>query len=125
MSQAVPAGMNPNVKLVRFPSIEPPEKVFKHLISASHFVRYDKRTKTSVYDSTLPLPILTLRGTVKLHGANCSIVQTRISKDEKITHFQSRNKVLGLEPGKDYMGFNTHMSKVSSLQIKNPTSLQY
>lgn len=53
----------------------------------------------------LPLPTLTFKGTVKLHGTNAGIVYNAKTKD---IHFQSRENII--TPQKDNAGFATWAS---------------
>lgn len=100
----------PAPKVIKFPSIGRPPSVFPHIERAAQYVSL--RKGKHVYDESLPLPIITLRGTVKLDGANCAIVKTRVGDGKEVKyyqHYQSRQKLLGLK--EDFNGFVAHMTE--------------
>jgi len=74
--------------MIKFPSIEQFRTVVRAVTERTRYVSGGGDTEP-VFDHTRPLPALTFEGTVKLHGTNAGIVETR----EGIT-FQSRERVL-------------------------------
>jgi hypothetical protein len=106
MSQKLP-------KVIKFPSISRPPIVFPHIENAAQFVGM-KRSE-AVYDTSLPLPTITFKGTFKVDGANCAIVKTRRDTGAPAAdatyeqHYQSRQKILATD--NDFMGFVGHMAK--------------
>ena len=82
----------------RFPSIEQFRSVVKQVKETSSYVGKDEEGKP-IFDYTLPLPTITFKGTVKLHGTNAAI---GYSKQDGLW-CQSRERILSVE--KDNAGF--------------------
>jgi hypothetical protein len=82
----------------RYPSIEQFRSVVKQVKEQVSYVGKDEDGKP-IYDFTKPLPTITFKGTVKLHGTNAAI---GYSKQEGLW-CQSRERILSVE--KDNAGF--------------------
>jgi hypothetical protein len=78
--------------MIKYPSIEQ----FRHIVRTVQ-LQHDYQGKDDagepIYQHTSPYPILTLNGTVKLHGTNAGIVRYK----DGSTKFQSRERELTLE----------------------------
>ncbi len=90
---------NKMLKHYSYPSIAQFRNLVGDIRAKAQYVGKDEEGKP-IFDKNQSLPTITLEGTVKLHGANCSIVLDR----EGNLYSQSRNNVLSLES--DFMGFN-------------------
>ena len=99
-----------NDEMIKFPSIAAPRQVLPSVVLAAQFTHVDPEAQTPQFDKSAPLPILSFRGTIKLHGSNAAIVQILHSGApvEKSTYLQSRQRILS--PEHDLMGFCAHMS---------------
>jgi hypothetical protein len=110
----------PALKVIKFPSIGRPPVVFPHIENVAQYVGLEKGKP--FYNKSLPLPKLTFNGTVKLDGANCAIVKSRV--DIKVLgvdykyrqYYQSRQKVLTLE--NDFNGYAAHMENNQTIISK-------
>lgn len=85
---------------IPFPSIEQFRTVIKTVQSKAKFTGLDEFGKAT-FDKTIPAPILSYQGTVKLHGTNASVVM----QEDGSIHFQSRNSII--TPENDHFGFAT------------------
>lgn len=78
--------------MIKYPSIEQ----FRHIVRTVQ-LQHDYQGKDDagepIYQHTSPYPVLTLTGTVKLHGTNAGIVRYKSGT----VKFQSRERVLTLE----------------------------
>jgi RNA ligase len=108
-------------RMIKFPSIEQARQVLPAIIRSAQFTHVDAATGLPCYDTGASLPVLEFRGTVKLHGSNAAVVQTRSiarrgeNKMRDPVHFQSRERILSVE--KDLMGFCAHMaSKMDAVE---------
>jgi len=100
-------------KHIKYPSINQYRNVIKSVIDKSHYVGRDEYDNP-IFDRTRPLPILTFKGTPKIHGTNSSVV---IWPDRSVT-VQSRNRVLS--EGSDNAGFYNFVSSQDGiLTLKN------
>ncbi len=63
---------NTNMKHISFPSIEQFRNVVGSVNRQYNFVGLDENGE-AIYDSSLPKPVLTFKGTVKLHGTNAGV----------------------------------------------------
>ena len=84
--------------MIKFPSIEQFRTVVSNVNRQYNFVGLDENGD-AIYDPNLPKPVLTFKGTVKLHGTNAGISYN--SKDGLWA--QSRENIITLE--KDNAGF--------------------
>lgn len=91
--------------MLKFPSINQYRNAVKHVQTNTRYAGRDENDDP-VYDHTIPLPTLTFRGTVKLHGTNAGIV---FDMDTGEIQYQSRERVLTLE--QDNAGFMLYMKQ--------------
>jgi hypothetical protein len=85
-------------KMIKFPSIEQFRTVVSNVNRQYNFVGLDENGD-AIYDPNLPKPVLTFKGTVKLHGTNAGVSYN--SKDGLWA--QSRENII--TPEKDNAGF--------------------
>jgi len=85
-------------KHISFPSIEQFRNVIAGINRQYNFVGLDENGE-AIYDSTLPKPVLTFKGTVKLHGTNAGVC----FNDLDGLWYQSRENII--TPEKDNAGF--------------------
>ena len=85
-------------KMVKFPSIEQFRTVVTNINRHYNYVGLDENGD-AIYDHTLPKPVLTFKGTVKLHGTNAAVCY---NKDGGFW-VQSRENIITVE--KDNAGF--------------------
>lgn len=89
--------------MIKFPSIEAFRQTVYEVRSRHDYKGKDELDKP-IYLNTEPYPMITFKGTVKLHGTNASVVRYK----DRI-EFQSRERVL--TPENDNSNFATEMSK--------------
>lgn len=85
-------------KMVKFPSIEQFRTVVTNINRHYNYVGLDENGD-AIYDHTLPKPVLTFKGTVKLHGTNAAVCGNNVSG----IWAQSRENIITVE--KDNAGF--------------------
>ena len=85
-------------KHISFPSIEQFRNVVGTVNRQYNFVGLDENGE-AIYDSSLPKPVLTFKGTVKLHGTNAGVC----FNDLDGMWYQSRENII--TPEKDNAGF--------------------
>jgi len=85
-------------KHISFPSIEQFRNVIAGINRQYNFVGLDENGE-AIYDSSLPKPVLTFKGTVKLHGTNAGVC----FNDVDGMCYQSRENII--TPEKDNAGF--------------------
>jgi hypothetical protein len=85
-------------RLIKFPSIEQFRTVVTNINRHYNYVGLDENGE-AIYDHTLPKPVLTFKGTVKLHGTNAAVCY---NKDGGFWA-QSRENIITVE--KDNAGF--------------------
>jgi len=85
-------------KMIKFPSIEQFRTVVSNVNRRYNFVGLDDNGE-AIYDPTLPKPVITFKGTVKLHGTNASVSFNAPSG----MWAQSRENII--TPEKDNAGF--------------------
>ena len=83
--------------MIKFPSIEQFRSVVANVNRRYNFVGLDENGE-AIYDPSLPKPVLTFKGTVKLHGTNAGV-----SFNEGGYWAQSRENII--TPEKDNAGF--------------------
>ena len=83
---------------VKFPSIEQFRNVIGSVARKYNFVGLDENGDP-IYDNTKPKPVLSFRGTVKLHGTNAGICFNNIAG----YWYQSRERIISVE--NDNYGF--------------------
>lgn len=90
-------------KMIKFPSIEQFRTVVSNVNRHFNFVGLDENGD-AIYDPTLPKPVITFKGTVKLHGTNAG-VSFNYGYEEESSEFwaQSRENIITVE--KDNAGF--------------------
>ena len=89
--------------MVKFPSIEQFRTVVTNINRHYNFVGLDENGE-AIYDHTLPKPVLTFKGTVKLHGTNAGVsFKYGYSQEESEFWAQSRENII--TPEKDNAGF--------------------
>lgn len=89
--------------MIKFPSIEQYRNIIREVKTHHDFQGKDE-ADAPIYRNTQPYPVVTFKGTVKLHGTNAGIVKY---KDGHI-EYQSRERVLDLRA--DNAGFMMAMS---------------
>lgn len=77
-------------KMIKFPSIEQFRNIIRHIRISAAYAGQDK-DDNAIYDYNRPVPTLRYHGTVKLHGTNAGVCQT---KGER--WYQSRARILTL-----------------------------
>jgi hypothetical protein len=85
-------------KMIKFPSIEQFRTVVSNVNRRYNFVGLDENGE-AIYDPNLPKPVLTFKGTIKLHGTNAGVSYN--SQDDLWA--QSRENII--TPEKDNAGF--------------------
>ena len=85
-------------KMIKFPSIEQFRSVVATVLRQFNFAGLDENGD-AIYDTTKPKPILTFKGTVKLHGTNAAVCWNASSG----MWAQSRENII--TPEKDNAGF--------------------
>lgn len=88
-----------------FSSITQFREVIKEVTKRIRYVGDDLETGKAMYDSSVPLPIITFEGTVKLHGTNAGMGYNCVTQ-ELCT--QSRKKMI--TPTDDNYGFSSFVS---------------
>ena len=84
--------------MIKFPSIEQFRTVVSNVNRHFNFVGLDENGD-AIYDPTLPKPVITFKGTVKLHGTNAGVSYNALSG----MWAQSRENII--TPEKDNAGF--------------------
>ena len=85
-------------KLIKYPSIEQFRTVVSNINRHFNFVGLDENGE-AIYDPSLPKPVITFKGTVKLHGTNGCVSYNALSG----MWGQSRENII--TPEKDNAGF--------------------
>lgn len=85
-------------KMIKYPSIEQFRTVVSNINRHFNFVGLDENGE-SIYDPSLPKPVITFKGTVKLHGTNGCVSYNALSG----MWAQSRENII--TPEKDNAGF--------------------
>ena len=85
-------------KMIKFPSIEQFRTVVSNVNRHFNFVGLDENGD-AIYDPTLPKPVITFKGTVKLHGTNAGVSYNT----QGDLWAQSRENIITVE--KDNAGF--------------------
>ena len=85
-------------KLIKYPSIEQFRTVVSNINRHFNFVGLDENGE-AIYDPSLPKPVITFKGTVKLHGTNGCVSYNALSG----MWAQSRENII--TPEKDNAGF--------------------
>jgi hypothetical protein len=85
-------------KLIKFPSIEQFRTVVSNINRRYNFVGLDENGE-AIYDPSLPKPVITFKGTVKLHGTNAAVS----FNPQDGFWVQSRENII--TPEKDNAGF--------------------
>lgn len=111
-------------RLIKFPSIEQFRTVVTNINRHYNYVGLDENGD-AIYDHTLPKPVLTFKGTVKLHGTNAAVCY---NKDGGFWA-QSRENIITVE--KDNAGFaffaesNKDMFNKLFREIQEETNVSY
>jgi hypothetical protein len=92
-------------KLTKMHSIEQFRSVITHVHNTT---RYGGKTELGdpIFDPSIPLPTLTFRGTVKIHGTNAGI-----GYDFSTGEYWTQSKESIITPEKDNAGFSTYVYK--------------
>jgi hypothetical protein len=85
-------------KMIKYPSIEQFRNIVSNVNRHFNFVGLDENGD-AIYDPTLPKPVITFKGTVKLHGTNGCVSHNALSG----MWAQSRENII--TPEKDNAGF--------------------
>jgi len=85
-------------KMIKFPSIEQFRAIVSNVNRHFNFIGLDDNGD-AIYDQTLPKPVITFKGTVKLHGTNAGVSFNNIGG----LWAQSRENIITVE--KDNAGF--------------------
>lgn len=99
-------------KLIKFPSIEQFRTVVTNINRHYNFVGLNENGE-AIYDDTLPKPILTFKGTVKLHGTNAGVSYN--AKDGLWA--QSRENIITPEKDNAGFAFYTHSHETDFLRL--------
>lgn len=111
-------------KMIKYPSIEQFRTVVTNINRHYNYVGLDENGD-AIYDHSLPKPILTFKGTVKLHGTNAAV---SYNKDGGFWA-QSRENIISIE--KDNAGFaffaesNKDVFNKLFREIQEETSVSY
>lgn len=81
--------------MIKFPSIEQFRTVVSNVNRRYNFVGLDENGE-AIYDPNLPKPVLTFKGTIKLHGTNAGVSYN--SQDDLWA--QSRENIITPSPSK-------------------------
>lgn len=84
--------------MIKFPSIEQFRTIVSTVLRQFNYVGQDENDE-AIYDTTLPKPTLTFKGTVKLHGTNAAVSYN----EDGGLWAQSRENIITVE--KDNAGF--------------------
>lgn len=76
-----------------FPSINQFRNAIRAVVDRAHWVGRDAETNEPIFNRQAPIPTLTYRATVKMHGTNAGIVY---DLDAKTFSYQSRERVLDI-----------------------------
>ncbi len=95
----------------KFPSISKLRNVIESVKYATQFTG-EKIGGNPVFDESIPLPTLDVRGTVKLHGTNAG-VSLNMDTEELKTFSRTREIV----PGDDNYGFSRYILYSKSTQF--------
>jgi hypothetical protein len=85
-------------KFIKFPSIEQFRTIVTNINRTANFVGLDENGE-AIYDPTLPKPVITFKGTVKLHGTNAGVCGNMVDG----IWVQSRKNII--TPESDNAGF--------------------
>jgi hypothetical protein len=114
------------MKMIKYPSIEQFRNVVSNIKKASKYVGYDEEKNEAIMDYNLPDPVVTFKGSVKLHGTNAGI---SLDVDTGEVWAQSRGNII--TPEKDNAGFaffmesnKEHFLKLFE-QVKSWSSNEY
>ncbi len=107
-------------KLIKMPSIEQFRNVVASINRQYCFIGLDENGD-GIYDNTLPKPIITFKGTVKLHGTNASVCYNPVGD----IWAQSKENIISVE--QDNVGFaffvesnkDSFRDLISEIMIKN------
>ncbi len=94
------------MKHIKYPKTVQFRNVVTTIINKSRFVGKDEHGDP-IYDDTLELPVIKMKGTIKLHGTNAGIGYNL--KDGLYT--QSKNNVLTLDKTSGHLGFTFFIKK--------------
>ena len=104
-------------KMVKFPSIEQFRTVVSNVNRHFNFVGLDENGD-AIYDPTLPKPVITFKGTVKLHGTNAGVSFNNIGR----LWAQSRENIITVEKDNAGFAFFVESNKEIFEQIDRKTS---
>jgi hypothetical protein len=96
------------MNFIKFPEIEQFRHVIDDITRSSRYRGKDDNGKP-IYDEKAPLPTITFRGTVKLHGTNAGVCYNKV----KGVWAQSRNRVISV--GDDNAGFATFVKPLEAV----------
>lgn len=96
--QASTAG-SPDLPLRTFPSIEQYRHIVADVLHRAEYIGKDDDNRP-VYDASRAKPVLTFKGTVKLHGSNCGVA---VDLQKHVVYAQSKERQLSVE--QDNFGF--------------------
>jgi hypothetical protein len=82
-------------KMIKYPSIEQFRNIVSNVNRHFNFVGLDENGD-AIYDPTLPKPVITFKGTVKLHGTNGCVSHNALSG----MWAQSRENIITIAPSK-------------------------
>lgn len=90
-------------KMIKFPSIEQFRTVVTNINRHYNYIGLDENGD-AIYDPTLPKPVLTFKGTVKLHGTNAA-VSFNYGYDQSQSEYWAQSRENIITPEKDNAGF--------------------
>tara|TARA_R110000782_G_scaffold54693_2_gene115742 strand:+ start:5563 stop:6621 length:1059 start_codon:yes stop_codon:yes gene_type:complete len=90
-------------KMFKFPSIDQFRTVVSNINRHHNFVGLDENGD-AIYDPSLPKPVLTFKGTVKLHGTNAA-VSFKYGYDQEGSEYWAQSRENIITPEKDNAGF--------------------
>lgn len=96
--------------MIKYPSIEQFRNIIR-TVKTNHDYKGKDEQGNPIYLHNSPYPVLTFKGTVKLHGTNAGIIKY---KDDSIT-FQSRERELTLQSDNAQFMLNMSDKKLSFL----------
>jgi hypothetical protein len=100
-----------------FPDIQQFRNVIQDVTYRTRYIGKDYNG-SPLFDSTIPLPVLNYRGTVKLHGTNSGVIFVKDSElDVYQFYCQSRENII--TPQKDNMGFAAFVHTRPVLELLN------
>jgi len=99
-------------KIIKYPSIEQFRSVVSNVNRQYNFTGLDENGD-AIYDPSLPKPVLTFKGTVKLHGTNAAVSFNAPSG----MWAQSRENIITLEKDNSGFAFFAHSNETAFMRL--------